>query len=104
VLSSFIENAIKNIGVKSSEESNLTYSLFSDSTWFKFVVPNWIPYLIDNEMLEVKQNRDIEIKISDWKGRLTPSSFGWVYVLVALLAVAGLGYMNRKRLFKNKQT
>jgi len=104
VLTSFIDDAIKNIGVKSSEESNLTYSSFSDSTWFKVVSPNWIPYLIDNEMLEIKQNRDIEIKISDWKGRLTPSSFGWVYVLVAVLAVAGLGYMNRKRLFKNKQT
>jgi hypothetical protein len=104
VLSSFIDNAIKNIGVKSSEESNLTYSLFSDSTWFKFIIPNWIPYLIDNEMLDDKQRSKIEDKISDWKGRLTPSSFGWVYVLVALMAVAGFGYMNRKRLFKNKQT
>jgi hypothetical protein len=26
-----------------------------------------------------------------------------MYVLVAVLAVAGLGYMNRKRLFKNKE-
>jgi hypothetical protein len=104
VLTSFIDEAIKNIGVKSSEESNLTYASFSDSTWFKVVSPNWIPYLIDNEMLEVKQNRDIEIKISDWKERVTPPSFGWVYVLVAVMAVAGLGYMNRKRLFKNEQT
>jgi hypothetical protein len=104
VLTSFIDDAIKNIGVKSSEESNLIYSSFSDSTWFKVISPNWMPYLIDNEMLDVEQNRDIEIKISDWKGRLTPSSFGWMYVLVAVLAVAGLGYMNRKRLFKNKQT
>lgn len=104
VLTSFIDDAIKNIGVKSSEESNLTYSSFSDSTWFKFITPNWIPYLIDNEMLDVIQHRKIEDKISDWKGRLTPSSFDWVYVLVAVLAVAGLGYMNRKRLFKNKQT
>jgi len=27
-----------------------------------------------------------------------------MYVLVAVIAVAGLGYMNRKRLFKNKET
>jgi len=102
VLTSFIDEAIKNIGVKSPEESNLTYSSFSDSTWFKVISPNWIPFLIDNEMLDSKQERKVELKISDWKGRLTPSSFGWMYVLVAVIAVAGLGYMNRKRIFKNK--
>ena len=103
VLTSFIDDAIKNIGVVSSEESNLTYSSFSDSTWFKVVSPKWILFLISNEMLDVLQNRKIEDKISDWKGRLTPSSFDWVYVLVAILAVAGFGYMNRKRIFKDKQ-
>ncbi len=102
VLTSFIDEAIKNIGVKSPAESNLTYSSFSDSTWFKVISPDWIPFLIDNEMLDVKQERNVELKISDWKGRLTPSSFGWMYVLVAVIAVAGLGYMNRKRIFKNK--
>ena len=104
VLTSFIDDAIKNIGVKSPEESNLTYSSFSDSTWFKVISTNWVPYLIDNEMLDLEQKRIVEVKISDWKGRLTPSSFDWMYVLVAVIAVAGLGYMNRKRLFKNKQT
>jgi hypothetical protein len=104
VLTSFIDEAIKNIGVKSPAESNLTYSLFSDSTWFKVISPYWIPYLIDNEMLDVKQKNKVEDKISDWKGRLTPSSLDWMYVLVAVIAVAGLGYMNRKRLFKNNQT
>ncbi len=102
VLTSFIDEAIKNIGVKSPAESNLTYSLFSDSTWFKVISPYWIPYLIDNEMLDVKQKNKVEDKIYDWKGRLTPSSFDWMYVLVAVIAVAGLGYMNRKRIFKNK--
>jgi len=101
-LTSFIDDAIKNIGVKSPAESNLTYSSFSDSTWFKVISPNWIPFLIDNEMLDVKQKDKVEVKISDWKGRLTPSSFDWMYVLVAVIAVAGLGYMNRKRIFKNK--
>jgi hypothetical protein len=100
VLISFIDEAIKNIGVKSPAESNLTYSSISDSTWFNVISPNWIPFLIDNEMLDSKQERNVEIKISDWKGRLTPSSFGWMYVLVAVIAVAGLGYMNRKRIFK----
>jgi hypothetical protein len=103
-ITSFIDEAIKNIGVKSSEESNITYSSFSDSTWFKVVSPDWMPYLIDNKMLDVKQNSKIEVRLADWKERVTPPSFGWVYVLVAVMAVAGLGYMNRKRIFKNEQT
>ena len=64
VLTSFIDEAIKNIGVKSSEESNLTYSLFSDSTWFKVISTHWIPYLIENEMLDDKQNHTVEAKIT----------------------------------------
>jgi len=101
-LLSFIKDKIKTIGVKSSEESDKTYTLFADSTWFKIISPKWLPYLIDNKLLFAEQKRKIESKIADWKGRLTPASFDWIYVLVAVIAVAGLGYMNRRRLFKNK--
>ncbi|MCZ6701882.1 MAG: hypothetical protein O6940_02445 [Ignavibacteria bacterium] len=101
-LLSFIKDKIKTIGVKSSEESDKTYTLFADSTWFKVISPKWLPYLIDNKLLFAEQKRKIESKIADWKGRLTPASFDWIYVLVAVIAVAGLGYMNRRRLFKNK--
>ncbi len=101
-LLSFIKDKIKTIGVKSSEESDKTYTLFADSTWFKVISPKWLPYLLDNKLLFAEQKRKIESKIADWKGRLTPASFDWIYVLVAVIAVAGLGYMNRRRLFKNK--
>jgi len=101
-LLSFIKDKIKTIGVKSSEESDKSYTLFADSTWFKVISPKWLPYLIENNLLLAEQKRKIESKIADWKGRLTPASFDWIYVLVAVIAVAGLGYMNRRRLFKNK--
>ena len=101
-LLSFIKDKIKTIGVKSFEESDKSYTLFADSTWFKVISPKWAPYLIDNNLLLAEQKRKIESKIADWKGRLTPASFDWVYVLVAVIAVAGIGFMNRKRLFKNK--
>lgn len=101
-LLSFIKDNIKTIGVRSSEESDKSYTLFADSTWFKVISPKWLPYLIHNKLLLAEQKRKIESKIADWKGRLTPASFDWIYVLVAVIAVAGLGYMNRRRLFKNK--
>ena len=100
VIISFIDNEIKNIGVKSTEESEKTYSLFSDSTWFRVIDPKWIPYLLDNKMLTVEQKNSIEMKIADWKARLTPASYDWVYILVAVLAVVGVGFMYRKRASK----
>ncbi|UCH65407.1 MAG: hypothetical protein JSW63_12515 [Ignavibacterium sp.] len=102
VLTSFIDEEIKNIGVKSLDESEKTYSIFVDSTWFKVINHKWIPYLIENEMLSIESKERIELKISDWKGRLTPSSFDWIYVLVALLAVAGVAIMYRKRSSKTQ--
>ena len=77
VLNSFIDDEIKNIGVKSLEESEQTYTSFADSTWYKVVKSKWIPYLMENDLLTVEQKKSIEDKISDWKGRLTPASFDW---------------------------
>ena len=104
VITSFIDEEIKNIGVKSLEESEKTYSLFVDSTWFKVIHSRWIPFLIENEMLSGDDKDKIESKISDWKGRLTPASFDWVYVLVALIAVAGVGVMYKKRSSKLQES
>ena len=97
VVTSFIDNEIKNIGIKSLEESERTYSLFADSTWFKVILPKWIPYLLENKMLTPEQKKSIEAKIFDWKQRLAPASYDWVYILVAVLAVIGVGLMYRKR-------
>jgi len=55
-------------------------------------------------MLTIENKNRIELKISDWKGRLTPSSFDWIYVLVALLAVAGVGVMYRRRSSKAQES
>jgi hypothetical protein len=97
VITSYIDEEIKNIGVKSIEQSEKNYALFADSTWFKVISRRWVPYLIENEMLSTDNKNRIESKISDWKGRLTPTSFDWVYVLVAVIAVAGVAIMYRKR-------
>ena len=104
VLISFIDEEIKNIGVKSHEESEKTYALFADSTWFKVIDPKWIPYLIENEMLTHENKNRIESKIADWKGRLTPSSLDWIYVLVAIIVVAGFGVMYQKRRSKLRES
>jgi len=104
VLTSFINEEIKNIGVKSLEESEKTYALFTDSTWIKIIDRKWVTFLIENELLTSENKNRIGSTISDWKGRLTPTSFDWVYVLVAILAVAGVGVMYRKRTSKKQES
>jgi nucleoid DNA-binding protein len=97
VVISYIDEEIKNIGVKSIGQSEKNYALFADSTWFKVIGHRWVPFLIENEMLSEDNKNKIESKISDWKGRLTPTSFDWIYVLVAVIAVTGVAIMYRKR-------
>lgn len=104
VIVSFIDEEIKNIGVKSHEESEKTYVLFTDSTWFKVIDNKWIPFLIENEMLPRENKNRIESKIADWKGRITPSSFDWIYVLVAVIVVAGVGVLYRRRSSKLQES
>ena len=97
-------NLAQDFGVKSLEESEKSYALFTDSTWFKIIDRKWVPFLIENELLTCENKNRIGSKISDWKGRLTPTSFDWVYVLVAILAVVGVGVMYRKRTSKKQES
>jgi len=87
VITSFIDEEIKNIGVKSQEGSEETFKNFTDSTWLRTIKPDWIPFLIENEMLSAEQETSIENKITDWQNKLAPASFAWIYILVIAIAV-----------------
>jgi hypothetical protein len=100
VLTSYIDDEIRNIGVKSNYESEINYKMFVDSTWNMVMLEKWIPYLIDENILTIEQKNIIEAKINDWNARLTPESYEWIYYIVIIAAVAGLVFMNRKRIFK----
>ncbi|MCJ7555054.1 MAG: hypothetical protein MUO34_14370 [Ignavibacteriaceae bacterium] len=86
----FIDEELKNFGVKSQEESEKIYTSFADSTWFKSIQTEWMPYLIDNTMLTVQQKELIESKISEWKSVVFPRDITWVYYVVALIVIAAL--------------
>jgi len=80
----FIEDEIKNLGVKSNEASEKTYVNFTDSTWFKVVKPAWIPYLIEGNLFSTKQKDEVEAEILRWKDELYPSKW-WLYVILWVL-------------------
>jgi hypothetical protein len=80
----FIEDEIKNLGVKSDEASEKTYVNFTDSTWFKVVKPAWIPYLIEGDLFSIEQKDEVEAEIQIWKDELYPSKW-WLYVILWVL-------------------
>jgi hypothetical protein len=80
-VNSFIDDEIKNLGVKSKEESERTYLAFTDSVYFNAVQPTWIPVLIENNMMTEANKDSIEVRIGTWKEQVAPSSgFNWIYI------------------------
>jgi len=92
----FIGDELKNLGVKSDEESKRTYSQFADSTWFATIQPVWMNYLVENKMLTDENKNKMESKISEWKNALYPS-YWWIYLIVAVVVIAGAAFFFMKR-------
>ncbi len=84
---SFINDEIKNIGVKDNGDSQITYKSFADSAWYGTVKPTWVPYLMENNLFTEAQKDTLENRISDWKNSLYGSSFNWLYIIIGLLVV-----------------
>lgn len=96
---SFIDDEMKNLGVKSSEESEKVFFTFTDSVYFPKVEPTWIPVLIENNMMTQANKDTIESRIAMWKEKVAPSAtFNWYYVaLIAIIAVLIAAYFMKGR-------
>lgn len=96
---SFIDDEIKNLGVKSSDESEKIYYTFTDSVYFAKVEPTWIPILVENNMMTSANKDSIESRISMWKEKVAPaSSFNWIYVLlIGVIVVLIIAYFMKGR-------
>ena len=84
----FIGDELKNLGVKSEEDSKRIYAQFADSTWFKTIQPVWMTYLVENKMLTDENKNKMESKIAEWKNALYPSNW-WIYLIVAVVIIGG---------------
>lgn len=80
-VTSFVSDEMKNMGVKSSSETENIYFAFTDSVYFKVVEPVWIPILIENNMMTDANKDSIDSQIAKWKEKVAPgSSINWVYI------------------------
>jgi len=87
IITAFINDEIKSYGVKSKEESQRIYSVFVDSVWYKTISNEWMPYLLENNMLTTQQKEMIEKKIAEWKETTSPKDLTLIYVGVGVLIV-----------------
>jgi len=96
VVVAFINDEIKNIGVKSEIESKNVYDNFADSTWFASIEPNWMPYLLDNKLITDVQKDEIENKINEWKSGIYPFNW-WIYLIIALVIIGAVIFIVLRR-------
>ena len=87
VVTQYISDEIKNYGTKNKTESEKTYSIFTDSVWFKTISNEWMPYLLDNKLLAVEQKDAVEKKLSEWKSIVSPQDLTWLYAVIGLAVV-----------------
>jgi len=95
----FIDDEIKNLGVKSSDESQKTFFAFTDSVWFNSVQPTWVPVLIESRMMTEANKDTIEARIAMWKDKAAPpAEFNWIYVLlIAVIVILLIAYFAKGR-------
>lgn len=104
-ISSFVQDEIKNYGVKGKDESDKTYALFVDSLWFKEVEPKWLPYLLNDKMITEANKDSLDSRIKEWKEKVSPSQFPlWIiYVIVGVIMITVLSIVIFRKPVKVEQ-
>jgi len=86
VIKDYTQDEIKNAKVKGEASFN-DYTTFADTAWFGNIKPNWVPFLIDNNMLTEAQKDTIEANIAQWKEVASPDKFNWLYIIIGALVI-----------------
>jgi len=90
VVTNYIDDEIKNADTKGNAEAEASYDKFVDSTWYEKIEPDWVPFLIDNDMLAEKDKDSIEVMIASWKDTVYPGGINWLYIVIAVVIIAVL--------------
>jgi hypothetical protein len=88
VITNYIDDEIKNAETRGNEETEATYNRFVDSTWYNVIKSEWIPFLLDNNMLTEADKDTIETMIAKWNDTVYPESINWLYIVIVILIIA----------------
>lgn len=100
-IKSFVDDEIKNRGVKSSGESEKVFTAFADSVYYQTIEPTWVPILVENNMMTEANKDSIDASLARWKAVAAPSGgFNWVYVAlgaVIVILIIALFFKGKKK-------
>lgn len=87
VVTTYISDEIMNADAKGKDAAKKEYEKF-DTTWNEKIKPSWMSFLLDNKMITENDQDSIEIKLATWEDAVNPEQFNWLYIIIAVLAVA----------------
>jgi uncharacterized membrane protein YraQ (UPF0718 family) len=92
-VSSFIDDEIKNVELKGKDNSEKIFKTFADDVYFNTVQHEWIPVLIENNMMTKTNKETIESKIASWKDAVSTSSPNIIYFVVGIIIIGFITFM-----------
>jgi hypothetical protein len=92
----FISAEIKDAGSDKKDQSLKAYQSFYDSLWVTQLKPTWIPLLVDSGKISDSDRQEIESKVANWGGAVSPSRM-WLYLLVMVVVLVIAYFLFRKK-------
>lgn len=87
-IKSYVQDQLKNLPTVGKDLSLKEFKLLSDTVWFSNVKKEWVPVLIENNMLTEAQKDTIENNLAQWKAQVdTGFNYTWIVIIVAAVAV-----------------
>ncbi len=96
---SFINSEINDTDKHRKIAKEQTYLFFAERIWNEQIKKDWLPLLLDNNLITDYQVKNIDSKISEWKTRIGNSKSFLIYgiiVILAILIIGSLIFLNKK--------
>lgn len=98
----FIDKEIEKADTNNSDEVEETYFTFADSVWYNNIENEWMPVLIENNMLTKADKDTIEKRLTVWKAQVIQEGLEWWVYAVGVLILIGI-VMVSGNIFRKKQ-
>ena len=86
----FINHQIEKANAADVEEVEETYYTFTDSVWNSKIEKEWVPILIENNMLTKADKDSIVSRLTVWKAQIIGDEFEWWVYAVGVLILIGI--------------
>jgi hypothetical protein len=101
-ITDYIEDEISNRDRKKVEEAGERYRLFTDSVWISKTKEEWVPVLIENQMLSEEQVDSIDVKLAEWESIIAEPGIPFGYYLLVLFALIAVLFFIVKKVKSKK--